>query len=116
MLTNFQEREQAFEAKFAHDEEFRFLVTARRDKLFAKWAADRLQLSGDTSAVLASSVLALRDGAGHDQALCRHVAQAFADQGDNVQELELMAALSECAAQARQQLLNGMPSTPAAHQ
>ena len=35
-MTTFQEREQAFEAKFAHDEEFRFLVTARRVKLFAE--------------------------------------------------------------------------------
>ena len=33
----FHEREHAFEAKFARDQEFRFRVTARRDKLFARW-------------------------------------------------------------------------------
>ena len=49
MLT-FEDRERAFEAKFAHDEEFRFLVTARRDKLFAQWAAARCRLSGPAAA------------------------------------------------------------------
>jgi hypothetical protein len=41
----FHERERAFEAKFAHDEEFRFRVGARRDRLFAEWAAEMLGLS-----------------------------------------------------------------------
>jgi hypothetical protein len=39
MATMFHERDRAFEAKFAHDEEFRFRVAARRDRLFAQWAA-----------------------------------------------------------------------------
>jgi hypothetical protein len=38
MTTMFDARERAFEAKFAHDEEVRFRVTARRDRLFAQWA------------------------------------------------------------------------------
>ncbi len=108
-MTTFQEREQAFEAKFAHDEEFRFLVTARRDKLFAKWAADRLQLDGTARADLMKSVLAVRDGRGHDDALRSHVARALAEAGHTVPTPELEAALNECAARAQQQLLDGMP-------
>ena len=106
-MTTFQEREQAFEAKFAHDEEFRFLVTARRDKLFARWTAERLHFSGQATTELTASILALRDGAGHDELLRRHVAQAFADHGNTVQDAELATALNQCAAQARQQLLEG---------
>jgi hypothetical protein len=45
MPVAFHEREQAFEAKFAQDEEFRFLVAARRDKLLDRWAAAALGLS-----------------------------------------------------------------------
>ena len=112
-MMTFQEREQAFEAKYAHDEEFRFLVTARRGKLFAQWAADRLQLASQARADLTASVLALRDGAGHDELLRRRIQQAFADQGDTVQVLELATALNQCAAQARQQLLDGPPRAPA---
>ncbi len=113
-MMTFQEREQAFEAKFAHDEEFRFLVTARRDKLYAQWAADRLQLAGKARADLTAPVLALRDGAGHDELLRRHVAQVFGDQGESVQEPELASALNQCAAQAQQQLLDGIPQASAA--
>ena len=45
MTTMFPERERAFEAKFAHDEELRFRVGARRARLFAEWAAEMLGLS-----------------------------------------------------------------------
>ena len=58
-MTTFHEREQAFEAKYARDEEFRFLVTARRDKLFARWTAARLSIS----AVLPNSPPASRRSA-----------------------------------------------------
>ena len=38
-MTTFDKREEGFEAKFAHDEELRFLALARRNKLLAAWAA-----------------------------------------------------------------------------
>ena len=105
MLT-FEDRERAFEAKFAHDEEFRFLVTARRDKLFARWAAARCRLSGPAAADLTASVLAVRDGVGHDDRLLQHMERALAEHGNDARPAELIAALQECAAQARQQLLD----------
>jgi len=104
-MTTFQEREQAFEARFAHDEHFRFLVTARRDKLFAQWAAERFHLSEPARTGLTASVLAVRDGAGHDARLLQHMDQALAASGSKVQHAELAAALQACAVQARQQLL-----------
>ncbi len=112
-MTTFQEREQAFEAKFAHDEEFRFLVTARRDKLFAQWTAERLQVSGQARLDLTASILALRDGTGHDELLRRHVAKVFSEQGSSVQEAEIAAALNQCASRAEQQLLEGSPRAQA---
>ena len=106
-LTTFQEREQAFEAKYAHDEEFRFLVTARRDKLFAQWVAERLGLSGQARADLTTSVLGLRDGAGHDDLLFKHVAAALTQAGRSAPQPELAAALHSCDVLARKQLLDG---------
>lgn len=44
-MTTFDERERAFETKFARDEEMRFKVHARRDKLLGRWAAEKLGLS-----------------------------------------------------------------------
>ena len=45
-MTTFDKREEAFEQKFAHDEELRFKATARRNKLAGLWAAEKLGLSG----------------------------------------------------------------------
>ena len=43
-MTMFDQRERAFENLFAHDEELRFLALARRNHLFACWAAEHLEL------------------------------------------------------------------------
>ena len=45
-MSTFDEREEAFESKFAHDEELRFKANARRNKLVGLWAAEKLGLAG----------------------------------------------------------------------
>ncbi|MFL5332986.1 MAG: ATPase inhibitor subunit zeta [Geminicoccaceae bacterium] len=108
MPTTFRDREQSFEAKFAHDEEFRFRVIARRDKLFAQWAAARLRLSDAAAASLVKAVLAIPDGPSHDPGLLKRVAEAF-PQDQRAPEGELLSALELCAQQAREQLLESTP-------
>jgi len=44
-MTQFDDRERAFESKFAHDEEMRFRITARRNRLLGEWAARQMGLS-----------------------------------------------------------------------
>ena len=46
-MTMFNEREDAFERQFAHDEALRFKATARRNKLLGLWAAERLGRTGE---------------------------------------------------------------------
>lgn len=46
MPTMFDEREQAFERRFAHEEDVRFHVRARRNRLLAAWACERMRLTG----------------------------------------------------------------------
>ncbi len=45
-MTTFDERENAFEAKFALDSELQFKAEARRNKLIGLWAADLLGKMG----------------------------------------------------------------------
>jgi hypothetical protein len=45
-MDNFRNRERAFEAKFAHDEELKFRAIARRNRLIGHWAAQKLGLTG----------------------------------------------------------------------
>ena len=42
-MTTFDKREEAFEKKFAMDEELKFRAEARRNKLLAQWVAEKGQ-------------------------------------------------------------------------
>ncbi len=108
-MPTFEDRERAFEAKFAHDEEFRFLVTARRDKLFAHEMAGQLGLADQAAGDLTSAVLAVPDGPGHDAALLGHMAKVLTEHGRSADMAGLAASLDQCATQARQQLLANVP-------
>lgn len=109
-MTDLQDRENAFEAKFARDEELRFLADARRDKLFAHWAASAAGISGDSENALVSDVLAIPDGPEHEAAVLRHVRGVMAARGVAVVDPHLHAALDRCAAEAFRQLTEHPPA------
>ena len=44
-MTTFDDRERAFEAKWAHDEEMQFRIVIRRNELLGRWAATELGLA-----------------------------------------------------------------------
>ena len=46
-MTTFDDRERAFETKFARDEEMAFRIAARRNRLLGVWAAEQMQLTPD---------------------------------------------------------------------
>ena len=48
-MTTFDDRQKAFETKFAHDEEMRFRILARRGKLIGLWAAEKLGKDGQAA-------------------------------------------------------------------
>ena len=56
-MTTFDDRERAFEKKFAHDEELRFKSTVRRNKLLGLWAAEKLGLAGAEAESYAKDVV-----------------------------------------------------------
>ena len=111
MPLTMQDREHAFEAKFAHDEAFRFLVSARRDKIFARWAATKLGLTETAAAELVKSVLAIPDRLDHDHAVLARIAALLADEGYPATIAELATVLGDAAREARRQLLEA----PIAH-
>jgi hypothetical protein len=111
-MPTFDERERGFEAKFAHDEELRFLLTARRDKLLAHWAAARLKLTAEAEAALVAEVLAIAGPPGpdgHDAAVLTRIAEMMAAHHAAPGVTDLTAALRGCAEQAREQVLAAPP-------
>jgi hypothetical protein len=56
-MPTFDERETAFESKFAHDAEMQFKAEARRNKLLGLWAAGLMGKSGDDALEYAREVI-----------------------------------------------------------
>lgn len=56
-MSGLEDREKAFEAKFALDEENRLKLNARAVKLFGLWAAAQLQLEGADAEAYAQQVI-----------------------------------------------------------
>ena len=56
-MTTLEDRERGYEAKWAHDEETRFRVMARRDAALGEWAASLMNLSSAEAADYVQSVI-----------------------------------------------------------
>ena len=66
-MTTFDDRESAFENKFAHDEEMKFRAEARTNKLLGLWAAEMLGKTGEAADAYAKEVIkADFEEAGHE--------------------------------------------------
>lgn len=99
-MTTFDDRKDAFERKFAHDEELRFKATARRNKLLGLWAAEKLGKSGaDADAYAKSVVLADFQEAGDDDVI-RKIKGDFDAGGVQVSEGEIRTRLLDLTERA----------------
>lgn len=102
-MSTFNDRENAFENKFAHDSEMQFKADARRNKLVGLWAAELLGKSGDDAAAYAKEVVkADFEEAGHEDVF-RKLA---GDLGDKADETTIRSKMDEFMAIAKQQILS----------
>ncbi|WP_394197977.1 DUF1476 domain-containing protein [Litoreibacter albidus] len=101
-MTTFDDRENAFESKFAHDAEMQFKAEARRNKLLGLWAADLMGKSGDDAAAYAKEVVRADFEEAGDEDVYRKVA---GDVGDKADEATIRAKMAEFMAEAKSQLL-----------
>ena len=102
-MTTFDDREHAFENKFAHDEEMKFKAEARRNKLVGLWAAGLLGKSGDEANAYALEVVkADFEEVGHEDV----VRKVKGDLGDKASEDEIRAKMAELLVEAKGQILN----------
>lgn len=101
-MTTFDDRENAFENKFAHDAEMQFKAEARRNKLLGLWAAELMGKSGEDAAEYAKEVIkADFEEAGHEDV----VRKVAGDLGDKSDPDTIRAKMAELLAEAKAQLM-----------
>ena len=102
-MTTFDKREEAFEKKFALDEELKFKAEARRNRLLGMWAAEKLGITGDAAVTYAREAVAGAFAEGGDKAVVARVA------GDlkGITEDAIRSQMTELLAQAIAQVKAG---------
>ena len=102
-MTTFDDRENAFESKFAHDAEMLFKAEARRNKLLGLWAAGLLGKSGDAAEEYAKDVVKSDFQEAGDEDVFRKVAD---DLGEKTSEEDRRAKMKELLGEAKAQLMD----------
>ncbi|WP_019955121.1 DUF1476 domain-containing protein [Yoonia vestfoldensis] len=101
-MSTFDNREQAFEAKFAHDAEMQFKAEARRNRLLGLWAADLMGKTGDEAAAYAVEVVKSDFEEAGDEDVYRKVS---GDLGGRADEATIRAKMVALMVEAKAQLM-----------
>lgn len=99
-MSTFDDRENAFENKFAHDEEMQFKAEARRNKLLGLWAAELMGKSDEAAADYAREVVRADFEEAGDEDVYRKVSGDLGDLADEKTiRTQMVALMTEAKAQ-----------------
>ena len=104
-MGSFDDRERAFETKFAHDEEMKFRIIARRNRLLGEWAARQMGLSEAESASYAKDVVRADFEEAGDSDVIRKVLGDLTAAGVECDEGKIVEALKNKEVDARRQII-----------
>ena len=103
-MSGFDERETAFENKYAHDAEMQFKAAARRNKLLGIWLAPQIGRD-DATAYAQSVVIADLEEQGDEDVIKKVMADVTAA-GASITEADIRAKLVELGAEAKAQVMS----------
>ena len=101
-MTTFDDRENAFENKFAHDSEMQFRAEARRNKLLGLWAADLMGKADEAATAYAMEVVSADFEEAGDEDVVRKV---VADLAGKASADQVRAKMKELLPVAKAQLM-----------
>ena len=104
-MTDFNDRERAEEAKFAHDEEMHFRVHARRNRLLGAWAAEKMGLSAVEAEGYAKGVVQADFEEAGDEDVIRKLLGDLISAGQEVSEADIRTAMDAKAVEAKRALM-----------
>lgn len=104
-MTTFDDRANAFENKFAHDQDMLFRAQARRNKLMGLWVADVLGKTGEAAEAYAMTVVKSDfEEAGHEDVMRKLIA----DLEGRLPEADLRRKYDALLAVAKAQLMDDL--------
>lgn len=101
-MSTFDDRERAYEAKFAHDADLRFKAEARRNRLLGEWAAGLLGKTGEDARAYAMSVVSADFDEPGEEDVFRKVE---ADLTGHADAATIRARMAELMDEARRQVI-----------
>lgn len=104
-MTTFDNREQAFEAKFARDEEMNFRIIARRNRLLGAWAARLMSLSEAEADAYAKDVVRADFESAGDDDVVRKLLGDLTAAGVDIDEARIREQVRHKTADARRQII-----------
>ncbi|MBO6796862.1 DUF1476 domain-containing protein [Maricaulis sp.] len=103
-MSGLDDRENAFENKYAHDQEMEFKANARRNKLLGLWAAGELGLDGDAADEYAKTVVVADFEEAGDDDVFRKVRADFDEKGVELSDHLLRKQMDDLLIEARNQI------------
>ena len=104
-MSTFDDRERAFEAKYARDEEMQFRIIARRNRLLGEWAARLMGLSEAESESYAKDVIRADFEEAGDDDVVRKVLGDLTGAGVDADEAKIREAMGHKMVEARRQII-----------
>lgn len=106
-MSTFDNREESFEKRFAHDEELQFRAEARRNKMLGLWAAEKLGKGDAEAAAYADVLVAAEVAADADERVVAQVMKDFAQAGVDQSEHQIRRTMDEMLAKAKAEIQAG---------
>ena len=104
-MTAFDTREKEFEARFKHDQELQFKITARRNRMLGLWAAQHLGLLGEAAEAYAERVVEAQLQPGGNKNVVDKLAADLGAKDPTFTAARIRFELEHFAEQAKQKLI-----------
>ena len=107
-MTTFNEREKAFEKKYEHDQDLKFKVNARKNKLLGLWAAGLMGKSGADAEAYAKDVVLVDYEKPGDSDVIDKLVKDLAAAGKPMEDHTIRKQAERLAAEAKEQFMKEM--------
>lgn len=103
-MPSFDDREKAFENKYAHDQELEFKAQVRRNRLLAVWAGELMGLGADEIETYKKEVVKADFEEAGDDDVFRKIRRDFDAKNVDQSDHQIRRRMDELLAEAREQV------------